>query len=439
MNPADIIRKKRNGFNLSDEEINYFIKNSLNGEIPDYQLSAFLMAVYFKGLCKEEIRALTSAYINSGTRISLNHINKPKIDKHSTGGVGDKTSLILAPLVACFDVVVPMVSGRSLGHTGGTLDKLESIPGFNVNLGIKDFISILEKINVCMIGQTSELTPADRKIYAIRDVTATVENIGLIAASIASKKIAEGAEGVVYNVKKGCGSTIPPELSEELARELISISSEFGQKAVAVISDMNSPLGYAIGNWLEVRECIEIMNPSYRLSELSSDLLEVTLFLAGAMLYLAGKCGNIEEGINLAGTKLSDGSAFAKFMEMVEAQGGNLRFIQSPDIYPISDHEYEITAECHGYVTGLNAFLFGQAAVELRCGRKKADDIVSHNTGIILEKKCGSSVLKGDTVCRIFGDSDESVNNAAELIRQGIEISHEALNPSSRILNVIYQ
>ncbi len=291
MNPVEIIKKKRDGGVLTKDEIIRFISSYLGGQIEEYQMSALLMAIYFKGLNEDETRAFTEAYINSGEQVDLSFIKKPKIDKHSTGGVGDKTSLILAPLIACFDVVVPMMSGRGLGHTGGTLDKLESIKGFNVNLSVKEFKEILSKIGVCMIGQTENLVPADKKIYALRDVTATVENIGLITASIVSKKIAEGAEGIVYDVKCGSGSTLPDiRHSRILANNLLRVTKDFGRKAIAVLTDMNEPLGYAIGNWVEIEECISIMNPNGRKSELSNDLIEVTLTLAGAMLMLAGKC-----------------------------------------------------------------------------------------------------------------------------------------------------
>ena len=439
MNAVEIIKKKRNGEVLTEEEINYFISHYVKGKIPDYQKSALLMAIYFQGLNDLETQSLVKAFINSGKRVDLSHIKKPKVDKHSTGGVGDKTSIILAPLIACFDVVVPMMSGRGLGHTGGTLDKLESIPGFNVHLSIKEFVSNLEKINVCMIGQTDDLTPADKKIYALRDVTGTVENPGLITASIASKKIAEGAEGIVYDVKSGSGSTLPTsEKSKELANKLLKTSKDFGQKAIAVLTDMDSPLGYAIGNWAEVKECIEIMNPNMKKTKLSYDLLEVTFFLAGAMLMLAGKCKSIEEGIKSAGEKLENGECFDKFIELVELQGGDSDLIKSPNKYPKAKYEDVIKAGSDGYIETLDALSFGNAAVNLGCGRKTVDDKIDYSAAILLEKKIGNAVKKGDVICRIHGESKEKVNSAKEILNKGISISKNKVEGKSRVIEIIY-
>lgn len=438
MNAAEIIKKKRNGGNLTNDEIQYFIANYVAGKIPDYQKSALLMAIYFIGLNDEETLGFVKAFINSGKKVDLSHINKPKIDKHSTGGVGDKTSIILAPLIACFDIIVPMMSGRGLGHTGGTLDKLESIPGFNVHLSISQFIKNLEKLGVCMIGQTDDLTPADKKIYALRDVTATVESIGLITASITSKKIAEGSEGIVYDVKAGNGSTLPDlESSKKLAEKLLKTSKDFGQNAIAVLTDMNSPIGYAIGNWYEIYECIEIMNPELKTNPLSADLLEVTLFLAGAMLMLGGKCSSIEEGIKLSQEKLSSGECFGKFLKLAEMQGGDTDIIKNPENYKKAEFTDYIEAAEDGFVTELDALTFGMASVNLGCGRKTIEDKIDYSAVIFLDKKVGSNVEAGDVICRIEGESAEKVEAAKSLLLNGIRISRQKPEIKSRIIEII--
>lgn len=438
MNAVEIIKKKRNGGVLSDTEIQYFIANYVKGKIPDYQKSALLMAIYFVGLTNEETLGFVNAFINSGKKVDLSHIKKPKVDKHSTGGVGDKTSIILAPLIACFDVVVPMMSGRGLGHTGGTLDKLESIPGFNVHLTIPQFIKNLETLGVCMIGQTDDLTPADKKIYALRDVTATVENTGLITASITSKKIAEGSEGIVYDVKAGNGSTLPDlEKSRELADKLLRTSRDFGQQAIAVLTDMSSPLGYTIGNWHEIYECIEIMNPELKTNSLSSDLVEVTLYLAGAMLMLGDKCSSIEDGIKMSQDKLNSGDCFDKFLKLVEIQGGNIDVIKNPHSYRKAEYTDYIEASEDGFVTALDALTFGLAAVELGCGRKTLDDKIDYSAAIFLEKKVGDKVEAGDVICRIEGESSEKAEAAKSMLLNGIKINRQKPEVKSRIIEVI--
>lgn len=433
LNPVEIIKKKRDGGFLTEDEIIYFISAYINGQIEEYQMSALLMAIYFSGLNDEETKAFTEAYINSGEQVDLSFINKPKIDKHSTGGVGDKTSIILAPLIACFDVVVPIMSGRGLGHTGGTLDKLESIKGFNVNLSAKEFKEILSKINVCMIGQTNSLVPADKKIYALRDVTATVENTGLITASIVSKKIAEGAEGIVYDVKCGSGSTLPDiERSRILANNLLKVTKDFGKKAMALLTDMNEPLGYSIGNWVEIEECIDVMNPNARKIPLSNDLIEVTLNLAGAMLFLAGKCKSIEEGIGMSKQKLESGECYNKFIEMVEIQGGSsLTEAQMPKITK------EIKANNSGFISHIDALKFGLASVNLGCGRKKVSDKIDYSAGIKLLKKTGDEVKKGDILYLLQGESTDTINSAKLILESAIEIKNNPIKTKSRIIEII--
>lgn len=438
MNPVEIIKKKRNGEELSESEIEYFVSHYVKGKIPDYQKSALLMAIYFRGLNDSETLSFVKAFINSGEKVDLSHINKPKIDKHSTGGVGDKTSIILAPLIACFDVVVPMMSGRGLGHTGGTLDKLESIPGFNVHLTIPQFVSILEKLNVAMVGQTDTLTPADKKVYALRDVTGTVENVGLITASITSKKIAEGSEGIVYDVKVGSGSTLPAyERSKELASNLLKTSKDFGQSAIAVLTDMHSPLGYAIGNWAEILECIEIMDPQRKVSELSADLEEVTYFLAGAMLMLGGKCRTIEEGIELSKEKISSGECFKKFVELVKIQGGDVDLLHNPEKYPKAKYSNTFFSETDGYISALDALSFGMAAVNLGCGRKTVEDKIDYSASILLNKKIGSSIKAGEPVCFINGETPEKIESAKSILMKAIKTTKEKPEIKTRIIEVI--
>jgi pyrimidine-nucleoside phosphorylase len=437
-NPVEIIRKKRDGEVLSEDEISYFISAYLEGKVADYQVSALLMAIYFNGLSENETLAFVKSYIDSGEKVGLSFINKPKVDKHSTGGVGDKTSLILAPLVACFDVVVPMMSGRGLGHTGGTLDKLESIPGFRTNLSVNEFKRILSNIGVCMIGQNRELAAADGKIYALRDVTATIDNIGLIAASIVSKKIVEGAEGIVYDVKSGSGAMLKShENANKLAFKLMQITKDFGRKAAALITDMNEPLGRSIGNWLEVEECIDIMNPSAKKPPQSEDLIDITLHLAGAMLLLASKCRYIEEGVEMAGNKLSDGACFKKFLEIVEVQGGDTSYIVSPVKYKRAKLTEEVIANQSGYVSALDALKFGQAAVILGCGRMRVEDQIDYSAGILLNKKVGDKVNRGDVICSVRSGAKEKIQPALEMIKSGIEISRSPISKKSKILEII--
>lgn len=437
-NSVEIIKKKRDGVNLSEEEVNYFISSYLEGSVTDYHTAALLMAIYFQGLNEEETLYFTKAFINSGETVDLSFINKPKVDKHSTGGVGDKTSIILAPLIASFDVVVPMMSGRGLGHTGGTLDKLESIPGFRINLSVKEFKEILANVNACMIGQTDSLTPADKKIYALRDVTATVENIGLITASITSKKIAEGSEGIVYDVKTGNGSTLPTiEKSRELASHLLNTSRKFGQKALAILTEMDSPLGFAIGNWLEIKECVMLMNPDIEDPPQSNDLMEVTLYLAGAMLKLAGKCAAIDEGIELSKEKLTSGKCFEKFIEIVEAQGGDSSYIKDLNKYPASKFSVDHCAPQDGYIAAQNAHKFGSAAVNLGCGRKSVHHKIDYCSGFVLEKKVGDRVNKGDVICRVFGESEAKIQHAMPGIEKAVVISGVPILSKSKIIEVI--
>ncbi len=433
MNPVEIIKLKRNNFPLSKLQIEYFIEGYLSGEVTEYQMSAFLMAVYFNDMNEEETFHLTEIMLHSGETIDLSFLDLPKVDKHSTGGVGDKTSLILAPLVASCGIAVPMISGRGLGHTGGTLDKLESIPGFNVNYSIKDFKKIISEIGVVLIGQTSELAPADKRIYALRDVTATVECIPLITSSIMSKKLAEGADGIVFDVKIGNGANLPDKYkSIELAKKLISTSKKFGKKAIAVLSDMEQPLGNKIGNWLEVEECIEIMNGA-----MIPDLYKLNNVLSGAMIYLGGKANSISEGEKIAGEKLMNKSAYKKFMEIVRVQNGDEAYIKDWANYKRPKFKKDIVADEDGFISEMTAVDFGYSAIELGCGRKKVDDSIDYLSGIILHKKKGNEVRKGDLICELFAENEQKLSSGEKRLKRAVKISKNKTDSVNLIIDIL--
>lgn len=421
MNPVEIIKQKRNNSPLSKEKIKFFIEGYLKGDITEYQMSAFLMSVYFNGMNDDETFYLTEIMLNSGVIVDLSYLKMPKVDKHSTGGVGDKTSLILAPLVASCGIAVPMISGRGLGHTGGTLDKLESIPGFNVNFSIQDFKRIIAETGVVMIGQTEELAPADKRIYSLRDVTATVECIPLITSSIMSKKLAEGADALVFDVKIGHGANLPDhDKSLELAKKLISTSKKFGKKALAILTDMEQPLGRNIGNWLEVEECIELMNGRF-----IPDLYKLNNVLAGAMIYLGGKAGSIEEGEKIAGEKLMDKSAYKKFLEMIKIQNGDTEYVNDWANLKRAKFKREITVKEKGFISELIAGDFGFTAIELGCGRKKTDDKIDYLSGIILKKKCGDEVFEGEVICELYAEHEHKLSKAESRIEGAIKVTKE--------------
>ncbi|MBK6774123.1 MAG: thymidine phosphorylase [Ignavibacteria bacterium] len=433
MNPVEIIKLKRNNFPLSKLQIEYFIEGYLSGEVTEYQMSAFLMAVYFNGMNEEETFHLTEIMLHSGETIDLSFLDLPKVDKHSTGGVGDKTSLILAPLVASCGIAVPMISGRGLGHTGGTLDKLESIPGFNVNYSIKDFKRIISETGVVLIGQTSELAPADKRIYALRDVTATVECIPLITSSIMSKKLAEGADGIVFDVKIGNGANLPDkDKSIELAKKLISTSKKFGKKAIAVLSDMEQPLGNKIGNWLEVEECIEIMNGA-----MIPDLYKLNNVLSGAMIYLGGKANSISEGEKIAGEKLMDKSAYKKFLEIVRVQNGDEAYIKDWANYKRPKFKKDIVADEDGFISEMTAVDFGYSAIELGCGRKKVDDSIDYLSGIILHKKKGNEVRKGDLICELLAENEQKLSSGEKRLKGAVKISKNKTDSVNLIIDIL--
>lgn len=419
MNVVEIIRKKRDSQKLSKAEIDFVIKGIVSGTVADYQISALMMAIYLNKLDEEETFYLTESMLKSGEVIDLSYMRKPKIDKHSTGGVGDKVSLIIAPIVASCGIIVPMISGRALGHTGGTLDKLESIPNFDVNLSIKKYKSLLNKIGVALIGQTENLAPADKKIYAIRDVTATVDNVSLVTASIMSKKLAEGADGFVFDVKIGSGANLQ-NYSDciELTKYLLGISRRFNKKAIAVLTDMEEPLGNKIGNWLEVEESIEILNGAE-----IGDLLQVSLKLAGSMIYLGKKARTISEGEDVAMKKIKSGEAFEKFLQIVRHQKGDVKYVLDWSNFKRASNKKYLYAQKDGYIDKMDAYRFGLAAVELGCGRKKVDDSIDYKAGIILKKKVGDKVKKGEILCELYSSEKGRIQRAFSILGEGIIIS----------------
>ncbi len=423
MNAVELIRKKRNGNELTEKELDFLISTYVDGVLPDYQMSSFLMACYFRGMSDAETRTFTSLMLHSGTLIDLSDIPGFKIDKHSTGGVGDKVSLILAPIVAACGVPVPMISGRGLGHTGGTLDKLESIPGFRTNLSVEEYRKVIKEIGVVMIGQTNEIVPADKKMYALRDVTATVECIPLIAGSIMSKKLAEGIDALVLDIKTGRGAFMQEyEKSIELAKTLVAIGNQFGKETIGFITEMGQPLGVAIGNWLEVVESVECLKGERDTDDSSSDLMEVTHTLAGAMLMLGKKVNTIQEGSDLSKETITSGKAYEKFKELVRIQGGDVFAIENLENYPKSSHSIDIKSPAKGFLTGIDALELGLTSVMLGAGREKVNDTIDPKAGILLKKKIGDQVEAGEIMARFFTDREEEIEKAENRIRKSFLI-----------------
>lgn len=418
MNPVELIRKKREGEILTSEEIHFIVDGFTRGKIPDYQFSAFLMAVYFRGMTSEETSILTDSMLHSGEVINLKNIKGFKVDKHSTGGVGDKTSLILAPIAAAAGVKVPMISGRGLGHTGGTLDKLESIPGFRTDLTLSEYKSVLKKVGAVLIGQTKDIAPADKVIYSLRDVTATIESVPLITASIMSKKLAEGIDGLVLDVKVGSGAFMKNmKEAKELTDSLVNTAKAFNKKVVAFVTDMNQPLGTHIGNWLEVVECINILR-----GEVKNDLYTLSTRLAGAMIYLAKKAKSIYEGTKIAESLVASGKAFEKFTDIVKAQGGDISHINNPEKYYRPKFHTKVITGKSGFITKIDTYEIGMSAVELGAGRMTKEDKIDYKAGIIFNLKTGDKVGKGDTIAELFGDSDQGIKSAKERINNAITI-----------------
>jgi len=415
----DVIRKKRDDGELSRSEIESLVNAYTRGDIPDYQVSAWLMAVVLRGMTRAETAALTDAMLRSGEVLDLSSIRARKVDKHSTGGVGDKTSLVLAPLAAAAGVVVPMISGRGLGHTGGTLDKLESIPGFNVNLPVAQFRRVLETCGCAMIGQTAEIAPADRKLYALRDVTGTVESPYLICASIMSKKLAEGIDALVLDVKTGSGAFMKSEKDAAFLAELMVETGErMGTQVVALITDMDQPLGRMIGNALEVVEVVEVLRGGG-----PEDLRQLCNELAGWMLHLGGVSDTVAEGRKQSEKLITSGKALDKFRQMVELQGGEPRAIDDPKKLPQAQHSMILSSPKNGYLASLQCEQVGTACVILGGGRERKEDSVDPAVGIVLHKKVGDAVCAGEPLVTIYYNTETRAARARQLLEESYEIS----------------
>ena len=418
MRMYDLILKKRNGGELSTEEINFFIENYTKGNIPDYQVSALLMAIYFQKMNKRETSDLTMAMVHSGDMLDLSAIEGIKVDKHSTGGVGDTTTLVLAPMVAALGIPVAKMSGRGLGHTGGTIDKLESFKGFSVEMPTEKFMNNVNNIKIAVGGQTGDLAPADKKLYALRDVTATVDNVSLIASSIMSKKIASGADAIVLDVKVGDGAFMKTtEAAEELAREMVAIGNHIGRKTMAVISDMDQPLGFAIGNVLEVEEAINTLK-----GQGPEDLLQLSLALGGRMVVLAGKAATVEEAEEMLRETIASGAAIKKLKEFIAAQGGDIDCIDNTDLFPKAKYVVPVVAERAGVVKKIHAENLGLVAMELGAGRATKESEIDLAVGIVLTKKRGDKVEAGETIAYIHSNKEELIEKAKAGILANYEI-----------------
>ena len=421
MRMYDLIIKKRNGEQLSTEEISYFIASYTKGEIPDYQVSALLMAIFFKKMNMRETTDLTMAMVHSGDMLDLSGIDGIKVDKHSTGGVGDTTSLVLTPMVAALGIPVAKMSGRGLGHTGGTIDKLESFEGFSVDMTEKQFINNVNTKKIAIMGQTSDLAPADKKLYALRDVTGTVDNISLISASIMCKKIAAGADCIVLDVKVGDGAFMKSHKdAKELAKVMVEIGNSVGRKTVAIISDMDQPLGFAIGNALEVKEALDTL-----VGKGPEDLMELCLTLGSNMVVLANKAKNIAAARELLLGVVKDGSALAKLKEFVGAQGGNTDQVDNPELLPKAKYVVEVKSDKEGYINKINAENIGLVAMELGAGRATKEDKIDLAVGIVLNKKRNDFVKIGEVLAYIHANDEKKIEKATKDILANYLISAE--------------
>jgi pyrimidine-nucleoside phosphorylase len=428
-----LIQRKRDGEELAPEEIEFLIDGYTRGDIPDYQMSAFLMAVYFKGMSDSEIGRLTEGMLRSGDSVDLSSIPGHKVDKHSTGGVGDKTSFIVAPLAAAAGVVVPMMSGRALGHTGGTLDKLESIPGLRTNLTADEFTKQLRELGLCFIGQTDQLAPADRKLYALRDVTGTVESIPLIASSIMSKKLAEGIDALILDVKVGSGAFMKKQVeARRLAQAMVAIGRRMDKKVRALITNMDQPLGYAVGNALEIMEASQTLQGSG-----PEDLTKLSIELAAHMIQIGKKAATLEEARRIAEQRLVDGSAYRKFKQVVAAQGGNAQALDKFELLPNATGMREITSPRAGYVSSIDAEDIGIASNMIGAGRDKKEDSIDPAVGIILEVKAGEKVDAGSVLCRLYYTKEDRVEEAADMVEDAFRISGTRPDERNLILEVV--
>lgn len=418
MRMVDLIEKKRDGHALTKEEIHFIIEGYTKGDIPDYQMSALAMAIFFRGMNEEETAELTMAMVHSGDTIDLSRIEGIKVDKHSTGGVGDTTTLVLGPLVASVGVPVAKMSGRGLGHTGGTIDKLESVPGFHVEIGNDEFIELVNKNKIAVVGQSGNLTPADKKLYALRDVTATVNSIPLIASSIMSKKIAAGADAIVLDVKTGAGAFMKDlNDAKALAKAMVDIGNRVGRKTMAIISDMSQPLGYAIGNALEVKEAIDTLK-----GEGPEDLQELCLVLGSHMVYLAEKASSLEEARHMLEQAMKDGSALQTFKTFLAAQGGDASVVDDPSKLPQAKYVIELEAKEDGYVSEIVADAVGTAAMWLGAGRATKESTIDLAVGLVLRKKVGNAVKKGESLVTIYSNR-EQIDDVKQKLYENIRIS----------------
>jgi pyrimidine-nucleoside phosphorylase len=429
MRTVDIIRKKRDGGELSREELAHIVEGYTKSQVPDYQVSAFLMAVYFAGLSETEVADFTDVIMRSGVVLDLSAIPGVKVDKHSTGGVGDKTSLIVAPVVAAAGVLVPMISGRGLGHTGGTLDKLESIPGFNTRLTTDQVRTGLSEVGAALVGQTDELCPADRLLYALRDATGTVESIPLIAASIMSKKMVEGIDALVLDVKTGSGAFMKKQTdARRLAQAMVSIGRRMNKRVLALITDMDQPLGNAVGNSLEVMEAINTLR-----NQGPPDLTELSVELSARMLMLADSEKTYEQCQAL----LENGQALEKFKQLVAHQGGDVTVIDAFEKLPTSSAEYSVTSPRGGFVSRIQAEDIGTAAMLLGAGRETVDSKIDHGVGIVLERKVGERVESGDTLCTLYYNNDAHLEEATQMVEDSFRIAAAAPEAKPLIYEII--
>ena len=423
MRAVDVIMKKRDGYKLSKEEIEFMVNGFTDGSIENYQMSAFTMAVFFKGMDDEEATYLTQAMLHSGDVLDLSGINGLKVDKHSTGGVGDKTSLVVAPLVASLGIKFAKMSGRGLGHTGGTLDKLESIPGYDISMSDEDFIAQVNDIGVALIGQTAELAPADKKLYALRDVTATVDSIPLIASSIMSKKLASGADIISLDVKVGSGAFMKNvEEATKLATLMVEIGKKCNKNMTAILTNMDEPLGLAVGNSLEVIEAINTLNGNG-----PEDFNELCLTFSAHLIYDAGGAKTIEEARMLAEKQIENKEALHTFAKLVKAQGGDETYIYDPNKFTKAKYTYDVYSNCEGYVSRIDALAIGNAAMYLGAGRAKLSDKIDHSVGIVLNKKVGHKVSKGEILATIYANK-EDVATEANIILNAYNISNEKVD-----------
>lgn len=433
MNTVELIRKKRDGHPLTTEEINYLIQGYTEGKIPDYQMSAWAMAVFYQGMSEKETADLTMAIVHSGDQVDLSMIHGKKVDKHSTGGVGDTTTLVLGPLVAAAGVPVAKLSGRGLGHTGGTVDKLESIRGFSTELSTEQFARLVNHSQIAVMGQTADLTPADKKLYALRDVTATVDSIPLIASSIMSKKIAAGADAIVLDVKTGDGAFMKEEADAiRLAEAMVAIGKHVGRTTVAVVSDMSQPLGYAVGNAIEVKEAIDTLK-----GKGPADLTELSLVLGTQMLVLSGKYSSAEEARQVLERCLQDGSAFAKMKEFVAGQGGDVSQIDDPARLPQPQQTIDVLAVADGYIQGIQAEEVGLSAMMLGAGRRTKEDQIDHAVGIVLHKKAGDPVRRGEPLATLYVNKTDQLEAVKQRLLTSIRIADQPVTPPALVRCIV--